>query len=199
MKEKELKRLEALERKMDNVFKWVESHQTEGKRIGEYARGGVRMRPGVPNEELKLILKEQGIHIHKTDEPLDLTKILEVGDEVCSDVYGRLIVTTVEPTMIHAKESTTKRNPTFYGYLPDGTWPDRDAEDILKPRNGKTWAQFIAEKEEKKQQIPTLEKAIEDIKKGLEKFDAPEVEVHMTLKKLKSGGYAPSKIHVTDH
>ena len=54
-------------------------------------------------------------------------------------------------------------------------------------------------KEEKKQQIPTLEKAIEDIKKGLEGLDDPEVEVHMMLKKLKSGGYAPSKIYITNH
>ena len=172
MKQSELKRLEALERKMDNVFKWVEYHQTKGKHTGEYARG---------------------------DEPLDLTKILEVGDEVCCDEWGDVVVSCIVegdyPVITrHKKYGRITFSKNGYHNIKFS-----DTSVKLKPKNGKTWAQFIAEKEEKKQQIPTLEKAIEDIKKGLEKFDAPEVEVHMTLKKLKSGGYAPSKIYVTDH
>ena len=167
MKEKELKRLEALERKMDIVFKWVEDHQTKGKHTGEYARG---------------------------DEPLDLTKILEVGDE-WGDVVVSCIVEGDYPVITRHK----KYGPITFSKNGYHNIKFSDTSVKLKPKNGKTWAQFIAEKEEKKQQIPTIEKAIEDIKKGLEKFDDAEVEVHMTLKKLKSGGYAPSKIHVTNH
>ena len=170
MKQSELKRLEALERKMDNVFKWVEYHQTKGKHTGEYARG---------------------------DEPLDLTKILEVGDEICAEKYGALFVECIRPE-IDFPISCISGDGNKYTFTREGVYiRENDTPDRrLKPKNGKTWAQFIAEKEEKKQRIPTLEKAFEYIKKGLEKFDAPEVEVHMALKKLKSGGYAHSKIHI---
>ena len=199
MKEKELKRLEDIESK---IMELESELSVVYKRISEPLafilvdpKGGETSRKPYERE-----LREP-IITNTSNEPLDLTKILEVGDEVESD-HGVLVVQPIEPSTERGGFITavSKSDGKSYMYKRNG-WgrqPYCNDEEQIRPKNGKTWAQFIAEKEEKKQQIPTLEKAIEDIKKGLEKFDDPEFEVHMTLKKLKSGGYAPSKIHLTN-
>ena len=198
MKEKELKRLEDIESK---IMELESELSVVYKRISEPLafilvdpKGGETSRKPYERE-----LREPTI-TNTSNEPLDLTKILEVGDEVTTKRFGDVRITRTDDRSVGGQPIQGLANDIWRTWTREGFWDAHKKEDErLKPKNGKTWAQFIAEKGEKKQQIPTLEKAIEDIKKGLEKFDAPEVEVHMTLKKLKSGGYAPSKIHVTDH
>ena len=197
MKQSELKRLEALEDKVANLHLEMLALKSTVLEIRHpepnYPKGGETARKPYERELREPIMTDT------SNDPLDLTKILEVGDVVTTERFGDVQIAEIDG-MFDGYPIDGLANGIWRTWTREGFWDVYKKEDErLKPKNGKTWSQFIVEKEEKKQQIPTLEKAIEGLKKGLEKFDDAEVEVHMTLKKLKSGGYAPSKIYVTNH
>ena len=164
MKEKELKRLEDIESK---IMELESELSVVYKRISEPLafilvdpKGGETSRKPYERE-----LREP-IITNTSNEPLDLTKILEVGDEVTTERFGDVRITRTDDRWFGGLPIRGLANDIWRTWTREGFWDANKKEvERLKPKNGKTWAQFIAEKEEKKQQIPTLEKAIEAIKK----------------------------------
>ena len=140
------------------------------------------------------------------DAPLDLTKILEVGDVVCTDEYGDVTITLVDTSedskrTPYVVRGSCKRFESLSFDRQGNHDSKKKPEQRLKPKDGKTWAQFAAEKRAKKDQkteIRNLEKAVIHITKALKNFDDPEVEVRISMKKLIGGGYTPSKIHIAN-
>ena len=136
----------------------------------------------------------------KQSEPLDLTKILEAGDVVCTDADGDVAITLVDDSEDARRTPYVIRGDSKkYASLSFDRkgWynAERKSERRLKPKNGKTWAEFAAEKKARKEQkleIPHFDTVIGLAKNWLKSRTEDKLLLTIRFEKSQKGGYVVS-------